>query len=211
MNLKHYTVVFFSFIVISVVATSCKDDDDKPIITSDYAATPYDLKIPLDYPPMDVPSDNLTTEEGVELGRKLFYDPILSGDNTQSCGSCHNQAVGFTDNGKQFSTGINGSVGTRNSMALINLGWGRFFFWDGRDQSLETQAKEPVTNPIEMHDTWPNAISKLIAHPDYPGLFKRAFNIDSEDIDSMYVAKAIAQFERTLISGNSKFDQKMRG
>lgn len=194
-----------------VVTTACEPEEDDRI-TTNYTLTPYDLKIPADFPPMDqIPADNPTTVEGVQLGKKLFFDPILSGNNSQSCGSCHNQAFGFTDNGKPFSTGIDGSVGTRNSMPLINLGWSRFLFWDGRDASLEEQAKEPVTNPIEMHDTWPNALQELRQDGSYPELFKRAFGIEATEIDSEHVAMAIAQFERTLISGNSRFDQKQRG
>lgn len=199
-----------AFGILLVVANACKKDTDK-VICSPYTATPYNLEYPAYFPPMDVPEDNLTTLEGVALGKKLFFDPILSGDNSQSCGSCHNQAFGFTDNGNAVSIGIDGSVGTRNSMALINLGWNRFFFWDGRSNSLEKQAEDPVRNPIEMHESWVNAIEELKNHAEYPELFKRAFNINPEEIDSVYAAKAIAQFERTLISKDSKFDRKTRG
>jgi len=149
------------------------------------------------------------TEEGVLLGKMLFHDPVLSADNTQSCASCHDQAFSFTDNGRRFSEGIDGVEGTRNAMAIINAGWMDTFFWDGRDGSLEEQAFEPVPNPIEMHQSWPDAVDKLKIHPDYPDLFFDAFG--TREIDSSYVAKAIAQFERTLISSDTKWDRYLRG
>ncbi len=169
-----------------------------------YDPTPYELELPLGLPEMVIPEDNPLTKEGVALGRKLFYEKRLSGDNTMSCASCHNQALGFTDNGKAVSTGIDGVAGNRNAMQLINLGYGFSFFWDGRSKSLEDQAIEPVPNPIEMHESWPNAMDKLQADDEYPSLFYKAFGTD--EIDSNLVAKAIAQFERTLISGNSPAD-----
>lgn len=166
--------------------------------------TPYNLVLPQGFAEMPIPADNPLTVEGVELGRKLFFEELLSQDNTQSCASCHKAEFGFTD-GERFSTGITGAVGTRNAMPLINLGWNqRGFFWDGRAASLELQALGPVVNPIEMNSTWPEVETKLNAHAQYPQLFKKAFNIDR--IDSMHVAKALAQFMRTMISGNSKFD-----
>jgi len=170
--------------------------------------TPYPLQIPQGLSPMVIPSDNPLTVEGVELGRKLFYDPLLSKNNSQSCASCHQQSLGFTDHGLQFSVGVDGIAGDRNSMPLINLGWSPRFFWDGRALTLEQQIFQPVTNPIEMNTTWPEVEDKLNAHATYPDLFYKAFGI--ERIDSVHVSKAIAQFIRTMISGNSKFDKFLR-
>lgn len=186
----------------AVVFSSCNSDTDDT-----YDPTPYELQIPAGLPSMDpfIPADNQMTVEGVALGRRLFYDPILSGDDTQACVDCHKQEDAFSDM-RPFSVGIDGSVGDRNAMALINLGWNQFgFFWDGRDATLEEQALKPITNPVEMNTTWPAVEAKLNSHPQYPELFKQAYDIDY--IDSLHVAKAIAQFERTLISGNSRFDQ----
>ena len=176
--------------------------------------TPYELKIPVLFSqyliPPHIPKNNPTTIEGVQLGRKLFYDPILSGNNTQSCASCHNQTSGFSDNGNQFSTGIDGFQGSRNSMPIFNLAWNSDtnFFWDGRSKGLEEQVLSPVINPIEMHDKWPNVANKLQNSNDYPLLFYKAFG--TVIIDSILVSKAISQFERTLISGNSKLDKRLR-
>ncbi len=170
--------------------------------------TPYALEIPSNFSQMAIPADNPLTVEGVKLGRHLFYEVRLSGDNTMSCASCHGQAIAFSD-GDQFSTGIQGLQGTRNSMALQNLGWEDRFFWDGRALSLEDQIFFPVPDPIEMHQSWPATVSKLQADPAYVQLFNNAFGTTT--IDSVLVSKAIAQFLRTLISGNSKFDEFMRG
>jgi cytochrome c peroxidase len=179
--------------------------------TSAFHTTPYIVSIPAGFPSLPVPLDNPLTVEGVELGRKLFYDKLLSKDSSISCGSCHNQLYGFTDNGKALSAGVSGNVGDRNAMVLFNLAWvERFaktdhrFFWDGGAKNLESQAIAPITNPIEMEETLPNVLSKLQHHATYPGLFKKAFGSDS--ITTLRLMQAIAQFERTIVSGNTRFD-----
>ena len=179
-----------------------------------YTPVVYNLKVPVLFQekliaPI-IPTNNPLTEEGVALGKKLFFDKILSRNNTQSCATCHKPEKAFTVN-DQFSEGVNGSVGTRNSMPIFNAAWNfdERFAWDGKELSLERQALEPVKNPIEMHANWENVAQKLQNHPEYPILFQQAFGTSS--IDSTLVTKAIAQFERTLISGNSKFDKYLRG
>ncbi|MDX2362094.1 MAG: cytochrome c peroxidase [Crocinitomicaceae bacterium] len=169
----------------------------------EYEPTPYTLDIPSHFPVMIIPADNPMTVEGVELGRKLFYEVNLSGDNTQACAACHAPENAFTD-ANQFSTGIDGVQGDRNSMALINLGWNTSFFWDGRAKTLEEQILQPVINPIEMHEDWSTAIGELNADVTYRNMFFKAFN--TLEIDSVLAAKAIAQFIRTMISGSSKYD-----
>jgi|TARA_Y100000385_G_C13109130_1_gene650995 cytochrome c peroxidase len=176
---------------------SCKKDK----VT--YEATPYELEIPSHFPQMIIPEDNPMTVEGVELGRKLFYETLLSGDNSISCAECHAPSSAYSDP-NQFSTGIDGIQGGRNSMALINLGWNQAFFWDGRAKTLEEQILIPVEDPIEMHETWTNAVSELSASIEYRNMFFKAFG--DGGIDSTRVAKAIAQFLRTMISGSSKYD-----
>jgi cytochrome c peroxidase len=157
-----------------------------------------------------IPIDNPQTIEGVALGKKLFFDTILSGDNTQACADCHAPTNAFAD-ADRFSDGINGVFGNRNSMPLFNLAWNydEKFFWDGNAFSLEHQALVPVTDPIEMASTWLQVEEKLQKHPEYPILFEQAFG--TSKIDSNLVTKAIAQFERTLISSNSKFDKYLLG
>jgi cytochrome c peroxidase len=168
-----------------------------------YKATPYILDIPSHFPDMIIPSDNPMTAEGVELGRFLFYEKKLSGDNSMNCATCHMPQNSFSDP-NQYSTGIDGMQGNRQSMALINMGWENFFFWDGGKTTLEKQILEPVINPIEMHESWKNAVKKLDQDMAYRNMFFRAFG--EGGIDSTKAAKAIAQFIRTLISGQSKFD-----
>jgi cytochrome c peroxidase len=193
-----------------IVGYSCKKSetgDQSPGET--WNPTPYVIEIPQGFPDMSIPQDNPMTVEGVTLGRRLFYDPILSADNTQSCASCHAQSFTFTDNNRRFSLGIDGIEGTRNSMSLINAGWSLHMNWDGSAENLENQAFEPVTNPLEMHNTWANAIADLQADDQYPELFFDAFG--TRNIDSNLVVKALAQFERTLISSDSKWDRYLRG
>lgn len=196
--------IFIAFVfLLPLLFIACeKGEEDTP------SATPYTLVIPEGLPLMNIPSTNPLTVEGVALGKRLFYDPILSRDNTQSCASCHLQDFGFTDP-NQFSTGIDGIAGTRNAMPLINLGWQTKFFWDGGANGLESQVLGPITNPIEMHETMANVVAKLNSHTEYPDLFKAAFG--NAEVTSQNIMRAIAQFERTLISGNSKYDQYMRG
>jgi len=170
--------------------------------------TPYHIITPYGFPDMIIPEDNPMTVEGVELGRKLFNDPILSANNTLACINCHMPESSFSDP-NQFSTGIDGFLGNRNSSALINLGWSSSFNWDGSSTTLEEQAFEPITNSLEMHNSWNNVENTLNQDEEYLLLFKQAFNIDY--IDSTHVVMAIAQFERTLISNNSKFDKYSRG
>ncbi|TXD70457.1 cytochrome-c peroxidase [Aequorivita lipolytica] len=190
---------------------SCSSNDPDIVEPSEeYVPTPKPLTVPPIFarllPPPNIPADNPQTEEGVALGRKLFFDPILSGNGTQACASCHKPSNSFTDD-LQFSVGIDGIAGTRNSMPIYNLAWSinNKLFWDGRAQGAEIQALEPVTNPIEMHNTWENAVASLQSHVNYPELFKKAFGTNS--ITKELTAKALAQFERTLISANSPFDK----
>lgn len=191
--MKYLVYVFLLIVLIF----SCRKDK------VGYKSTPYVLDIPSHFPDMIIPADNPMTVEGVELGRYLFYEKKLSGDNSMSCASCHMPDNSFSDP-SQFSTGIDGIQGTRQSMALVNMGWENFFFWDGRVTTLEKQIIDPVINPIEMHETWKNAIVKLDKDVNYRNRFFRAFG--EGGIDSVKAAKAIAQFIRTMISGQSKYD-----
>jgi cytochrome c peroxidase len=198
----------FSFSLLSFAIFACQDASNTQVENKNNTAT----RLKLSYPSwveiyssaLPEPSDNLLTVEGVDLGRRLFYDTKLSGDMTQSCSSCHVQANNFTDP-NPFSKGIKGDLGNRNAMTIVNLAWSKKFFWDGRRNTLEEQAHDPVTNPIEMAADWNVVIDRLQKDHNYPGLFKKAFNTDTISVD--LVTKAIAQFERTLISFNSRYDK----
>jgi len=173
--------------------------------------TPYALEIPPFFPPMDIPADNPLTEEGVHLGRLLFWETRLSQDNSMSCGSCHLPESNFSDP-EPYSTGVTGAIGSRNAMALINLGWASSFFWDGRAVSLEDQIRDPVPHPDEMNLPWAQAVERLQndnTDTNYRSLFFDAFG--TTEITEDLVVKAIAQFIRTMISADSKFDRWRRG
>lgn len=177
-----------------------------------YSPIPVDLPILDPLPQMTIPEDNPLTEDGIALGRFLFYDPILSGNEKMACADCHLPKGGFTDN-LAVSTGVDGITGLRSSMSLINAGYfTKGLFWDGRIQTLEEQALLPVEDVIELHNEWENVEEKLREHTDYPTRFRKAFGINTtEGITKELAVKAIAQFERSLVSANSKYDRVIRG
>ena len=192
-------------LAVMVWGSSCKDEPDPPVGEEPYITTPFDLYTPPSLPPIRVPVDNELTVEGVELGRMLFYDPILSADSTQSCGSCHEQSFAFTDNGKSVSTGIRNLDGRRNSMPIFNLMWhNEGFFWDGRANLLRHQAVLPIQDPLEMDHVMAALLAELNEHPDYSLRFKQAY--DADEITEDLIGKALEQFMLTLVSGTSKFD-----
>lgn len=171
--------------------------------------TPIYFEIPNGWPkPHYDFSKNQLTEEGFQLGRHLFYDPILSRDSTISCASCHLLANGFSDVEQKFSRGIDNRFGKRNSLSLINLAWSKNFMWDGGVNHLEVQALNPITSPLEMDETLINVVNKLKKSTKYKHLFTRAFG--DSIITGQRILKAIAQFELMLISSNSKYDQVKR-
>lgn len=152
---------------------------------------------------------NPVTKEGFELGRKLFYDPILSADNTISCGTCHVQTSAFTHHGHSVSHGIFDSMGTRNSPPIMNLAWNKSFMWDGGIVDMDLQSISPITNHIEMGETMENVLRKLQNSPVYPALFAKAYG--SEEITGNNFLKSLSQFMAMCISSNSKYDSVMRG
>ena len=203
--MKKKWIYIFSFLLLM----NCSSKEEET-----YTPIPYNLEIPQLFSekliaPI-IPANNPLTVEGVLLGKKLFTDKILSGNQTQSCAHCHRLQEAFSHS-VQFSEGETGALGNRNSMPLFNLAWNfdERFTWDGKEQTLENQAFEPVSNPIEMNANWKQIEIKLNNHDKYPDLFFKAFG--TSKIDSNLVVKAIAQFERTLISGNSKFDKFLLG
>jgi len=190
--------------------SSAKADDGSCVYAPCTGPTPYKLDIPDIFkrllPAPVFPANNPMTVEGVALGKKLFFDKKLSGDNTLACAGCHFPEFSFVDTAR-FSIGIDFLRGTRNAMPIFNIAWNTNdkYFWDGRANGVEEQVLVPVTDPVEMHDTWSNVVSKLQADANYPAMFKAAFGTST--IDSILTTKAIAQYERTLVSGNAKFDK----
>jgi cytochrome c peroxidase len=176
-----------------------------------YNPTYVALTAPIGFPPIDIPADNPQTQQGILLGRMLFYDPILSGDSTQACASCHKQQFAFSDGGVKFSKGIDQLEGSRNSMPLFNLVYNSSFFWDGRSPNLEDQVQQPVVNPVEMHAQWSQVVDRLKRGTRYPQKFYEAFGVDTNEITPAVAAKALSQFVRTMISANSSYDQHKAG
>lgn len=171
--------------------------------------TPIYFEIPKNFPkPHYNFANNPLSNEGFQLGKKLFYDPILSKDSTISCASCHLQATGFAHVDHDLSHGIEGKIGTRNSMSLQNLAWSKSFMWDGGVNNLEVQPINPITNPLEMDEKLENVVIKLQRNPKYSQLFEDAFG--TKKITGQLILKALTQFELMLVSANSKYDKVMR-
>lgn len=201
--MKHF---LFIFIIIIGFASCSVDPEIKPDILPDdiketvpeYWPTPY-----YNY------SNNPLTADGFTLGRTLFYDPLLSSDNTISCGSCHQQFAAFSHSGHDVSHGINGLLGNRNAPALQNLNWNTSFMHDGGILNIEVMPLAPITNTVEMNETMTNVVSKLSASGKYKQLFTKAFGDDL--VNSQRIFKAIAQFMGTMYSYNSKYDAVKAG
>jgi cytochrome c peroxidase len=157
---------------------------------------------------VSVPACNPLTKAKVELGKQLYFDPRVSKDATVSCATCHNPEKGWTDNAP-VSTGIQGQKGGRSAPTVLNTAYGRLMFWDGRAPSLEAQAQGPIVNPIEMSDEqYKEIVERLRAISGYREQFHKVFGTDVT-LDG--IAKAIASFERTVLTGNSAYDQYSRG
>ncbi|WET03005.1 cytochrome c peroxidase [Flavobacterium sp. YJ01] len=199
---SHYKKIILLFVLVAAGIFMAAIDIE-PLYVD-----PYKLEYP-DYfgNRISIPEDNPTTKQGVYLGRMLFYETKLSSSKTISCASCHQQKLAFTD-GKAFSSGIDNRPTKRSSMSLANLLWVRNFFWDGRAKGLEEQAKFPLNDPHEMGNYVEKAVKELQKTKEYPILFKEAFG--SAEITSDKITKAIAQFERTLISADSRYDKYLR-
>jgi len=151
---------------------------------------------------------NNISQEKVALGRALFYETLLSRDNTISCGSCHVQSSAFTQHGHDISHGIDDRLGNRNSPPIMNLAWNRTFFWDGGVFDLDLQALSPITNPVEMDEKMENIIDKLSASHKYSEGFQLAFG--SREITGVKVLKALSAFMLTCVSSDAKYDSVMR-
>ncbi|MEM9836818.1 MAG: cytochrome c peroxidase [Bacteroidota bacterium] len=196
------------------LAMGCEDDEMPgtgmmdEVIEGPFDPIDFTLDIPTYLPGPILNPDNPLTEEGIQLGRKLFYDPIFSRDSSMSCSSCHLQSLAFTD-GLAKSVGIAGLEGPRNAMSPVNMVFNATGFnWDGSSTTIEDQAIHPVTNALELDNDWEIVLERLRRHPTYPRDFRAAFGIGlTSELTRDLAVKAIAQFERTLISANSRYDQ----
>ncbi|HUG91715.1 MAG TPA: cytochrome c peroxidase [Planctomycetaceae bacterium] len=162
---------------------------------------------PRGLPPLKHPADNPPTAAKILLGKQLYFDPRLSRDGTISCASCHDPKKGYS-NGEQFAKGVGGKLGDRNSPTVINAAYNRFQFWDGRAGSLEEQALGPIQNPIEMNLTLEEVEERLNEIDGYRVQFQEVFGSEAT-ADS--VARAIAAYERTILSGDAPYDRFRAG
>ncbi len=192
---------FISFCLLLACQGNYREDNFQP--------TPYELKIPANLQkPLFIPEHNPLTEEGINLGKRLFYDPVLSAKNQISCASCHIPVLSFSD-GKALSTaGVSGRMLSRHVPQLANVAWNESLFWDGGAKNLESMVFGPLGHPDEMGENLNNLTQELQENDSYPPLFKQAFGTDS--VQSALVAQALAQYMRTLISADSRFDRFVR-
>lgn len=207
-----YSLTIFLLTFFTLLFTQC--DVDPEVIGDEnwvYDPTPYAVKPPMGIPNIPTTNNNPLTAKGVELGRHLFYDPLLSADSSQSCSSCHSVGHAFSDTVK-FSIGVDGIAGKRNAMPIYNLGYQPFdngFFWDGRALTIEDQVLVPIQDPVEMHEFLPNVIAKLSRSEIYPKMFFEAFG--ESEITPELTGKALAQFTKSILAGNSKYDSVLAG
>lgn len=184
----------------------------KPAASTDRTANgatnePIVIKPPLGLPALPVPADNPMTHAKIELGKKLYFDKRLSKDGTISCATCHDPKMAWAEH-RPSSEGVNSQLGDRNSPTVINAAYMPVQFWDGRAQSLEEQALGPIENPIEMGHSLDSMVSTLSRIDDYAADFQKVFGTG---VTADGVAKAIAAFERTVLSGNSPYDRFVNG
>ena len=176
------------------------------LLTAFTAQKVYQLEYPSYFPkPAYDLKKNPLSQNKIELGRALFYDPILSKDSTISCASCHSSFNSFAHTDHALSHGIADKIGTRNAPALMNLAWHQTFMWDGAINHLDVQALAPISHPKEMGEKIEDVVAKLQQSKLYPKLFYKAYN--DSIVTGEKVLKALSQFQLTLISGNSKYDK----
>jgi cytochrome c peroxidase len=199
--MKYLTLLFVGILLIN----ACNKDEDPKVVIDE---TPFLLEYGA-LPAPDLPADNPLTVQGVELGRMLFYETLLSKDGTQSCASCHVQIDGFSDT-TRFSIGVEGLPGGRQAMPIFNMAWhSNEFFWDGRAHLLRDQSLLPIQDPLEMNETLDNVVAKLSAEKIYRDQFTRAFG--SDEISPEKMSLAMEQFMMSIVSYDSKYDRYLAG
>jgi cytochrome c peroxidase len=194
------TIFKLIFILSLTLLWSCEPEVEQEEITfvkpANFPEPAYNLK------------KNPITTAGFELGRTLFYDPMLSRDGSISCGSCHQQSAAFTHHGHDLSHGIDDLLGERNSPPVMNLAWHTTFFWDGGVHDLDLQPIAPIENPVEMDQDMKTAVEKVSTSSRYAPMFKQAFG--SSEVTTDRVLKALSQFMLMCISADSRYDKYVR-
>jgi len=197
-------------LLVAFLATSCgaQRNPETASAAARLLGSPVKISAPSGLPPAPIPADNGPTENSIALGRRLFYDTMLSSDDTLSCASCHRPDQYFAD-GLQVAKGVNGQSGARNTPTVLNAAYSIAQFWDGRAASLEQQVGGPIADPKEMDLPHEVCVARLNADPSYRDQFAKVFGPGAIAMDK--IEKAIAGFERTLLSGNSPFDRYQYG
>lgn len=199
------TNIFFGTLGLMVFLVMACGGDPEPI---EWDKTAYDLNIG-NFPEPVIAEDNALTTAGVELGRMLFYEKMMSKDGSQACASCHLQEFAFADTAR-FSIGVRNLPGKMQAMAVFNTAWHtNEFFWNGRAHLLRDQSILPIQDELEMDETLENVVAKLSDIEDYTNQFTRAFG--SAEITSEKISLALEQFMNSIVSVNSKYDQYISG
>ncbi|MFN8578963.1 MAG: di-heme enzyme [Candidatus Sericytochromatia bacterium] len=212
LNRKIFTTRFKTyFILSSFFLNSCSNNIQS--LNNDNKTEFYTLNLPDSFPEPYIPEENKLTKPKVKLGRYLFYDKNLSIDKTVSCGTCHIQSKAFTD-GRKVAIGINNSIHSKNSMSLTNIVYNTSLTWANPNlDKLETQMLIPIfgETPPEMGMSGKEniLIQRIKEEKIYSKMFKRAFPNENEPFNINNITKAIASFQRTLISSNSRYDKKL--
>ncbi len=182
-----------AFLLALFILSSCRED----------CPVPFKINTPAWFPEMEIPAENQLTQARIDLGRKLFYEPLLSSDSTVSCGTCHLPEMAFTD-GLSVSAGVDGATGMRNAPTLANIGYAPLLFHDGGVETLELQSQQPIFSNEEMNFSIAGFLERIDGDEEYLRMFRAAYD---REPDAFGITRAIASFERTLISGNSRFDK----
>lgn len=198
-HLKTYFLLCLSIVVLYACGkneVALQTETIRFVVPANFPAAAYNFE------------ENKLTQDGFELGKKLFYDSRLSVDKSISCGSCHQQFAAFAQLDHNVSHGVNNCLGKRNAPVLFNLAWQKEFFWDGGAKNLEIVPINAITDACEMGTSLDDVVRLLSKTEPYPKLFTIAFG--STKITSQQILKALTQFMATMVSANSKYDKVMR-
>lgn len=188
---KRIPILFWTAVLFATIG--CQTDE--PV--------PYPVATPSWFPKMEIPTENQLTQARIDLGRKLFYEPLLSSDSTVSCGSCHQQEKAFSD-GIPIAIGVNNVMGLRNAPTLANIGYSPYFFHDGGVETLELQSQQPIFSVEEMNFSIAGFLERIEDDAEYKRMFNEAYG---RAPDAFGISRAISAFQRTFISANSRYDQ----
>ncbi len=190
-------------LLVILISASCNKEEVNRI-------EPFEFKAPSYFPQLQYNfSENKVTKGRFDLGKLLFFDPVLSSDSTVSCASCHAQVHAFADHNTALSAGVDGRLGKRNSPSIANMAFSPAFMWDGGVNHLEIFSLAPITDPNEMNETMSNVIDKLNQNLGYKWLFKKHYDVDV--INDQVLFRALTVYTTMIVSDQSKYDQWKRG